>query len=165
MVGPPPNQLTNVCPIEYVEWVKSAMRLTYEFVFKHMGISAIRQKNNYDQGLKPRAFQVGNFVWRWYPPQAKQKFGLGWQGPYLVIKTISNLTYSVQKAANSPVVNVHVDHLIPYRGNALPMNWLEVEQEAPDQTVHSNEGDGLDIDPSDISIPDTPPRAQPGMAD
>ena len=125
MVGDPPNSVSDVCPIAYIEWIKSAMYITHEFAHKNLGLSAKRQKNNYDFGLKPRAYSIGDWVWRWYPPTACQKLGLGWTGPYLVIKKISNLTYSIQKSPDSRIINVHVDHIIPYQGNNAPDNWLE----------------------------------------
>ena len=74
--------------------------------------------------MKPRKYDIGDWVWRWYPPTAGQKLGLGWTGPYLVTKRISDVTYSVQKSENSPVLNLHVDHLKPYEGRNQPRNWL-----------------------------------------
>lgn len=125
MVGDPPNSVSDVCPIAYIEWIKSAMYITHEFAHRNLGLSAKRQKNNYDLGLKPRAYSIGDWVWRWYPPTASQKLGLGWTGPYLVIKKISNLTYSIQKTSDSRIINVHVDHIVPYQGNNAPDSWLE----------------------------------------
>ena len=44
MVGPSPNTLEGVCPILNIEWVKSAMEITNQFIFKYLGIAAKRQK-------------------------------------------------------------------------------------------------------------------------
>ena len=52
MVGPPPNTLVDACPVQYIEWVKSAMNLTHEFVFKNLGIAVTKQKTYYDRALK-----------------------------------------------------------------------------------------------------------------
>jgi hypothetical protein len=57
-----------------------------------LNISASRQKKAYDKGLKPRSFQKNNLVWRWYPPLANAKLGLGWTGPYKVISKISSVS-------------------------------------------------------------------------
>ena len=56
MVGPPPNTLVDVCPVQYIEWVKSAINLTHELVLKNLGIAATRQKTYYDCALKPRHY-------------------------------------------------------------------------------------------------------------
>ena len=122
MVGPPPNTLVDACPVQYIEWVKSAMNLTHEFVFKNLGIAATKQKTYYDRALKQRHY-TGDWVWRWYPPTANQKLGLGWTVPYLVINRISDVTYSIQKSETSPIINVHVDHLKPYEGQNQPRDW------------------------------------------
>ena len=124
MVGPPPNTLEDVCPIQYIEWIKSAMALTHDFVFKNLQAAATRQKTYHDRDLKPRNYKIGDWVWHWYPPTAGQKLGLSWTGPYLVINCISDVTYSVQKSENSLVLNLRVDHLKPYEGRSQPRNWL-----------------------------------------
>ena len=132
MFGPPPNAIDEVCPVEYIEWVKSAMALTNEFVFKNLGKAATRQKSYYDQKLKPRQYKEGDWVWRFYPPTANQKINYGWTGPYLVLKRILEADYSIQKRPGKPILNVHVDDLKPYEGQTPPNNWLrEQEHIAP----------------------------------
>ena len=113
MVGPPPNTLEDICPVQYIEWIKSAMHLTHEFVYEQLGVAATRQKTYHDHALKPRTYEIGDWVWRFNPPTVNQKLGLGWSGPYLVVNKISTLTYSIQKTDVSPIINVHVDHLKP----------------------------------------------------
>ena len=100
--------------------------MTEAFVFTHgqLGLAAKRQKNNYDRGLKPREYNEGSWVWRWYPPLANQKLGLGWVGPYLVIKRLSYLMYRIQKNRESSPIVVLVDHLKPFVGTKHPRNWL-----------------------------------------
>ena len=55
------------CPVQYVEWVKQTIKLTYEFVNQNLQRAAMRQTKNYHRGVKPRTFEAGAFVWRWYP--------------------------------------------------------------------------------------------------
>ena len=50
------------------------------------------------------------------------KFGVPWQGPYLVVKKIGEVTYSIQKSIHSKPRTVHIDHLCPYTGNP-PKSW------------------------------------------
>ena len=96
--------LDDVCPVQYIKWVKSAMTITHHFVFQNLATAAKRQKFYYDKCLKPRKYQKGDLVWRWYPPTANQKLELGWTGPYLVVDRISETTYSIQKAADRPIL-------------------------------------------------------------
>ncbi|CAC5367719.1 unnamed protein product [Mytilus coruscus] len=136
MAGPPPDRANVACPIQYVEWVKEAMSCAFEFT--------------------QREFDIGDWVWRWYPPTAKLKLGLGWTGPYLVFRKISPITLTIQKAPNSRVVNVHVDHLKLYMGNDAPRNWLH-------ESDLSKISDILVERPNDVCI--TELQLEPGEPD
>ena len=103
MVGPPPNTLEDTCPIQYIEWVKAAMNITHEFVFKHLGVATTWQKAHCDHVLKPCSYEIREWVWRFYPPTDGLKISQGWTGPYLIIHMHTNLTYSIQKSDKSPI--------------------------------------------------------------
>ena len=60
------------------------MSIANDFVFKNLGTAVKRQTSYYDQGLKPRQYKKGDWVWRLYPPAANHKINRGWTGPYLV---------------------------------------------------------------------------------
>lgn len=139
MVGSPPSYQQTECPIRYIEWVKSAMSGAFEFTHQQLGLAASRQKRDYNRGLKPREFKEGDWVWRWYPPTANQKLGLGWVGPYLIVKRLSYLTYRIQKSEDSRPLVVHVDHLKPFAGTKHPRNWLHRNTETENLPVNEPE--------------------------
>ena len=143
MVGKPPVEGRDPpsCPIEYVEWVRQASELAFEFARENLQTSAVRQKRLYDQRSDIRNHRVGDWVWRWYPPHAKQKLGKGWTGPYLVTQKVSDITYKVQRDKDSSPINVHVDHLKKFESEQYPESWLELER-----------GPMVDQDP-DIEVP------------
>jgi hypothetical protein len=93
MVGVPRSQVGHYqCHTEYVEWLRSSLQRAYELARKRMKTAAQRQKNYYDARSKPHGYEVGNFVWRWYPPKANRsclKAGLvrieSWQYPQRLI--------------------------------------------------------------------------------
>ncbi|XP_060600684.1 uncharacterized protein LOC132754103 [Ruditapes philippinarum] len=64
MVGLPLYTTEVECPIEYVQWVKTSLRQSYEFAFDQLNIAASRQKKYYERDLKPREFLNGYWVWR-----------------------------------------------------------------------------------------------------
>ena len=146
MVGDPPNQKTEECPIKYVEWIRHAMTEAFVFTHGQLGVAAKRQKSNYDRGLKPREFSVGSWVWRWYPPLINQKLGLGWIGPYLVIQRLSYLTYRIQRNKETNPIVVHVDHLKPFIGRKHPRNWLTEPQEVVEPQQEPAPGNNLPSD-------------------
>ena len=155
MVGPIPEGGDKECPIQYVEWVKNATINAYEFAYGQLGIAASRQKHNYERGLKPRQFEKGNWVWRWYPPAAGVKFGLGWVGPYLVVRCITRLEYVIQKSKDGKQVPVHVDDLKPFVGQNHPKSWLN--EDLPHEAYDSSDSECDHYVNSGIQTPDDPP--------
>lgn len=125
MVGIPPENPRKLCPSMYVKWLEIAMNNAFEFAHDNLCIAAQRQKQYYDKGLKPREYEPGDWVWRWYLPAISNKLGQGWTGPYLVIKRISDVTYEIQLNSEKNPIVVHVDHLKPFQGRQPPINWLE----------------------------------------
>ena len=91
MVAPLPNTLEDICRIQYIEWIESAMALTHDFVFRNLQVAATRQKTYHDRDLKPRKYDIGDWVRRWNSPTAGQNLGLGRTGLYLVTKRISDM--------------------------------------------------------------------------
>lgn len=169
IIGNPPSSPTPVCPIKYVEWLQIVLADTYGFVSENLRKSAVKQKKFYDRGLKPREFSENDFVWRWYPPAAGVKLGLGWTGPYKVTKKITDVTYQIQRDPKSPLKVVHVDQLKPYEGILPPKNWLPVDT-LLDESIEPPEFSRLEssesFEPEDAEIdsasPDfTVPSAEP----
>ena len=123
MFGLPANMRMSVCPVQYVEWVQTAMRESFQFISENLETAARRQKNYYDKKLKVRNFEPDTWVWRWYPPFANQSLGLGWTGPYLVLRKLSDVNYQIQRDENTHPIVVHVDQLKPYEGTTPPLDW------------------------------------------
>ena len=125
MYGNDPNsQNTCACPVEYVEWVKNAMTDAYASVRGNIQKGAERQRCYYNVHTKLRVFRPGDWVWVFYPPKNKEKFGRGWLAPYLVMKKLGDVNYAVQKDPNSRPITLHVDHMKAYNHDDTPDSWL-----------------------------------------
>lgn len=70
-----------------------------------------KQQRYYDKNANSLAYDIGSLVLRWYPPSGKQKLGLGWTGPYEIIRKISEITYEIKDCKTLKTKIVHVDHL------------------------------------------------------
>ena len=110
------------CPVEYVEWLRQTLLNVHEHARKRIKSSVARQKRGYDMHAKPTRYEVGQFVWRWYPPAAKRKLGKGWLGPYLIIACPTDIHCIIQKDPSSSSTRVHIDHLKPHLGR-MPDIW------------------------------------------
>ena len=114
------------CPIEYIEWVRDVMSEAYSLVRKHLGKSAERQKRLYDTNPQTQTFKRGDSVWVFYPLEAKEKFGRGWKGPYLVINKLGDVNYRVQKSESAHLMTIHVDHMKIYEHDDIPEFWISI---------------------------------------
>ena len=124
MYGDPPSKdEMPACPIEYVEWVRSAMQGSFELARDNLKKSAQRQKRYYDRNTELRSFKPGDWVWVFYPPDNKDKFGRGWSGPYLIIQKLGEVNYRIQKDPGARIVTLHVDHLETYVHDDTPEPW------------------------------------------
>ena len=148
MYGDPPEN--EVCHIEYVEWVRQACQYAYRLAEQNISTSVQRQRMYYNRKSGAPRFEIGQSVWRYYPPAARPKFGRGWKGPYLITGKINDHVYSLQRTQRDRVRNIHVDHLKLYQGMAPVKNWLKKNQEAglaeleppPNPTPETNTSDG-----------------------
>ena len=134
VVGPPPREPEYTCHIEYVQWLRNSLSAAYQCASENLEHSAEIQKRLYDSKGCSRKFNIGDWVWRWYPPSDRLKFGRGWLGPFLVIQQVNNVAYRIQTDPQTLPKVIHVNHLKPYHSDSLPVNWLE----HPDQVDTSN---------------------------
>ena len=125
MAGNPSENQNYACPVEYVEWVRNSLENCFKYVQNSLKKAASRQKKYYDRGLKPRSYEVGDFIWRFYPPYSGVALVGNWIGPYKVTAKFSSVTYGVQRAPHSKPFSVHVDHMKPYEGDQIPPMWAE----------------------------------------
>ena len=114
------------CSTEYVEWLRKTMHNVHSFAQKQLNDAAKRQKTQYDKHCKPMKYSEGQYVWRYYPPTAKQKLGRGWVGPYRILSCPTSIHCNISLSPSSKAVRVHIDHLKPHLGK-VPQEWLDYE--------------------------------------
>ena len=131
LMFPSPQTRGYKCHVEYVHFVRRAMREAHERAREHMEVAACRQKRTYDGHAKDQEFKVGEWVLRFYTPNRNSKLAYPYVGPYLVVKRVSEVTYSLQQHPDDAPLTVHADHLKRYYAAKPRPNWL-VEAEAAD---------------------------------
>jgi hypothetical protein len=113
--GHPPK--TNPqCYVQYVEWVRQAMDKAFTFARERMGLSIERQDKYHSKKVRESQIQEGSLVWYHYLPTARKKLSKFWQGPYLVKKKISDVTYLIQQSKQDKGRVVHINNLKLYLG-------------------------------------------------
>ena len=75
-----------LCPNEYLGEQKAEMQCVFEMARIHTGKAVFRQRMVHGQkGLKERDYKVGDWVWRFYPPNMTDKItGLPYTGSHQI---------------------------------------------------------------------------------
>jgi len=85
MFGLPTGQIPT-SPNQYALTLRHNLENIYHKVRTRMGLKQSRQKELYDQKTKGAPFKTDDLVWKFHCP---------WQGPYRVVKVISEVLYQI----------------------------------------------------------------------
>ena len=104
----------------------------HEFARRHLGKAAERQKRNYDKRKSSKALRVGDSVWLHNVRRRKgknPKMDCPWEGPYLLVSVLSDVTYRIKRNRRAKPKVIHADRLKLYLGRALE-SWIS-QREKP----------------------------------
>ena len=104
----------------------------HEFARRHLGKAAERQKRNYDKRKSSKALRVGDSVWLHNVRRRKgknPKLDCPWEGPYLLVSVLSDVTYRIKRNRRAKPKVIHADRLKLYLGRALE-SWIS-QREKP----------------------------------
>ena len=120
VVGAVPHE--QECETYYADDLREKIRDIHERARHALQLSQRRQKRNYDRSARESVFKKGKFVWlhnNQRRPRLSKKLMLPWEGPYLIVTELSDVTCRIQKTARSKPKVVHVDRLKLYEGPEL----------------------------------------------
>ena len=103
---PPPGD-----PGTYASWIQQALYESYDEVRAQQQRATHRQKRNYDSKAVARAFPIGCWTLRYYPPARKNKLCSPWIGPYKVVRAPMEWVVGMQLDADARIIYVHMDDL------------------------------------------------------
>jgi hypothetical protein len=141
--GPPPSDSPDENVPQYLEDLITKMHTVHEMARDNMLAASASQKRHYDHRANPTQYAKGDAVWLHNPARIKgrsPKLQSPWEGPYLVVKVLSDIVYQIQRGPQTKTRVVHHDRLKPFSGHIN--NWLnDVEEEAPvvEQSVEAEE--------------------------
>ena len=118
MDTPPLEELSQ----DYAARLRQRMQDAHGRAQMHLKKSARRQKRNYDRGIAGKKLGTGQFVWLFNPAKKKglaPKLQCRWEGPYLIVGKLSDVTFRVQLQPRSRAKVVHYDRLKCYEGEPL----------------------------------------------
>ena len=124
-----------VATTDFAEQLRCDLQQAHERARRSLGRNARRQKKNYDRRAADPRLQAGEFVWLYNPAKKKgvtPKLQLKWEGPFLVLKKLSDVVYRIQRSRGSKPLVVHVDRLKPYQGDPIK-SWVLVQKVPPEE--------------------------------
>ena len=145
-----PVDLVTECPgvqnsthTDFAEKLRSDMQQAHDRARECLGKSARRQKRNYDRRASEHGLKEGQLVWPARKKHLSPKLQLRWEGPWLIVKRLSDVTVRIQLRRGSKPKVVHVDRLKPYVGEAIQpwgyrSNGEAVESPPLDQVEEPN---------------------------
>jgi hypothetical protein len=116
---------------EYVDKMKEQMTWVHNMARGSIQLKSNHQKRNYDLKARPLRYEVGNAVWLHNPARKKgvsPKLSRPWEGPFKVVKRLSDVTYRIQKSVKAKPKVVHFDRLKLYKGENPPQ-WENKDNE------------------------------------
>lgn len=115
--GNPPDSLRTDSTEGYLRKIKNKLEEIHENVRRKMDIKSSRTKTWYDQKARKIHFEVGQKVWFYNPRRMKgrtPKLQSSWEGPYSVVKKLSDVVYCIHKSNKHKNKIIHTDRLAPY---------------------------------------------------
>ena len=145
--------------------LRNRMQDAHDRARLHLKGSARHQKKTYDRGTNDAGLKEGQFVWLYNHAKKKglsPKLVSRWQGPYLILDKLSNVTYRIQLKPRGRMQVVHFDRLKPYSGEPL-QSWTgrkqmaheEAECEAPPVEAAPELDDGVGFEGGSASLDQT----------
>ncbi|KAK3742155.1 hypothetical protein QZH41_007827 [Actinostola sp. cb2023] len=146
---------------EYAQRLRQRMETVHNFAREHLNHQTERQKRYYDhRGVHHNSFNRGDPVWLHNPKRKKGRCPKlqndVYEGPFLVIDRLDDLTYRIQKAPKAKAKVVHHNRLKPYEGDNVP-DWLvsknSEDEEAKETKTPAERKERETVQPEPTSSP------------
>lgn len=152
-----PSSIKDIPSNKWVLELQERIENAHAFVRNKMNQSMVRQKHYHDRKLKWHHFEEGEQVYVFFPRRKQgtsPKFTSYWQGPFRVIKSMSELTYLVNCGPRGSDQVIHVDRMRKKRPQVLSG---EVDQPITPETPE----DSGSVYGEDIEVPEMPHSDRP----
>ena len=115
VMGLPPREANDSQSVDdFVARQQEIAEESYQLARQHLAQNAQRRKSAYDVRVRKSKYDIGDWVWYYYPRKYTQK-SPKWQrnftGPYRVMRVIPPVSYVLQKSPRAKPFVVHADKL------------------------------------------------------
>ena len=110
----PPNSAEATRYGEFVTDRQERMHRAFQMVRDHLKTAICRNQKYYDVKVRPAAFRVGEWVYYYLPRRVagrSPKWESFYQGPFLIVRSLSTVNFVIQRSSRAKLQVVHVDKL------------------------------------------------------
>jgi len=115
--GSPPSNENSEDPEGYVRNLRRKLDKIHQEVRDRMEMRSSRIKGRYDKKARDCSFEQGQKVWL-YNPRRKEgktpKLQRDWEGPYVVVRKLSDVVYCIRRSNRHKNKIVHSDRLASF---------------------------------------------------
>ena len=122
VTGNPNNEENQVYASDYVVELNERFREAFDMARLCLKKAVLRRKKYYDVGASEVTLNVGEPVWLYDPTKHEgmcRKLARCWKKGFIVTAKIDDVRYEVKDGPKANPRVVHVDRLLPYRGNHI----------------------------------------------
>jgi len=112
----------------YADELHNRLSCAYRFVREHLQEAARRNKRYYDLRVRPRSYNIGDWVYYFNPRKyvnRQDKWSRKFIGPFLVVGVSGPVTEKLQRSRRSKPFYARVDKVKPYEAQSMPKSWLD----------------------------------------
>ena len=135
IIGVPDEEKKKVSEVEYVEKLRTDLEQVHAVAREHIKCRSDKQKKHYDLKSHIRRYEECDLVWIHNPAKKKgisPKLTRSWEGPYMIVNRLSDVTYRIKGGLRAKLKVVHFDRLKPYLGEVIP-EWVQCEIKRRDE--------------------------------
>jgi len=112
--GVPFQQVVEKSSGQYAQQLRESPWHVHEQACQNIRSALVTSKRRYDFKTSPADFQIRDIVWVFNPKKMgglTRKLSPQWEGPYTIIRKISDVCFQIQKSPRSRMKTVHADRL------------------------------------------------------
>ena len=116
---------------DYVEGLRSNLYKAHDRARRCLHDAGVKQKKQYNRTADDCRIVEGMYVWLHNPIRSKwkcTKLSLPWEGPYRVVKQLTDVVFRIKKKKSGNFVVVHADRLKVYEGPPIKECTKRMEQ-------------------------------------
>ncbi|GBM00287.1 Retrovirus-related Pol polyprotein from transposon 297 [Araneus ventricosus] len=109
---------TPYSPNKYMKNLEARLESVHAFARERIKLASERMKTHYDSRATHHHFKEGDLVWMYNPKRRRgpsPKLQQNWEGPYTVVKKMTDVVYRVQRSPNAKPKVIHINRLAPYK--------------------------------------------------